>query len=103
MYAIRSYYALYVAKHEGLFDKNHIEVPVIRAAGSGPTALASVLAGESQFSVHGPEHVGFAQEKGGHAKAVSAVANSAPVWVLARKDVKFDSPADLKGKRNNFV
>jgi len=93
------YLPLYVAKHEGLFDKNHIEVPVIRAAGSGPTALASVLAGESQFSVHGPEHVGFAQEKGGHAKAVSAVANSAPVWVLARKDVKFDSPADLKGKK----
>jgi NitT/TauT family transport system substrate-binding protein len=45
------------------------------------------------------KHVGFAQEKGGHAKAISAVANSAPVWVLARPEVKFDSPADLKGKK----
>jgi len=93
------YLPLYVAKHEGLFSQHNIDVPVIRAAGSGPTALASVLAGESQFSVHGPEHVGFAQEKGGHAKAISAVANSAPVWVLARQEVKFDSPADLKGKK----
>ncbi|MDX9838931.1 MAG: ABC transporter substrate-binding protein [Azoarcus sp.] len=93
------YLPLYVAKHEGLFKKHNIDVPVIRSAGSGPTALASVLAGESQFSVHGPEHVGFAQEKGGKAKAISAVANSAPVWVLARKDVEFSSPADLKGKK----
>ncbi|MCK9262079.1 MAG: hypothetical protein M0P63_20255, partial [Azoarcus sp.] len=42
------YLPLYVAKHEGLFKKHNIDVPVIRSAGSGPTALASVLAGESQ-------------------------------------------------------
>lgn len=93
------YLPVYVAKHEGHFRNHGLDVPVVRSAGSGPTALASVLAGESQFSVHGPEHVGFAQEKGGKAKAISAVANSAPVWVLARQEVEFSSPADLKGKK----
>ena len=93
------YLPVYVAKHEGHFKNHGLDVPVVRSAGSGPTALASVLAGESQFSVHGPEHVGFAQEKGGKAKAISAVANSAPVWVLARQEVEFSSPADLKGKK----
>ncbi|MCD2513398.1 ABC transporter substrate-binding protein [Comamonas endophytica] len=93
------YLPVYVAKHEGIFQKHNIDVPVVRSAGSGPTALASVLAGEAQFSVHGPEHVGFAQQRGGKAKAVSAVANSAPVWILARKDVAYQKPSDMKGKR----
>jgi NitT/TauT family transport system substrate-binding protein len=93
------YLPVYVAKHEGVFQKYNISVPVIRAAGSGPTALASVLAGEAAFSVHGPEHVGFAQERGGKAKAVSAVANSAPVWILGRKDISYAKPEDLKGKK----
>lgn len=93
------YLPVYVAKHEGVFHKHNIDVPVVRSAGSGPTALASVLAGEAQFSVHGPEHVGFAQERGGKAKVISAVANSAPVWVLARKDLEFTKPEDLKGKK----
>ncbi|MBX6391970.1 MAG: ABC transporter substrate-binding protein [Burkholderiales bacterium] len=93
------YLPVYVARHQGLFEKYDIEVSSIRAAGSGPVALASVLAGEAQFSVHGPEHVGFARERGGQAHAISAVANSAPVWVLARKEVQFSGPADLKGKR----
>lgn len=93
------YLPVYVARHEGMFAKHDIEVPTVRSAGSGPVALASVLSGEAQFSVHGPEHVGFARERGGQARAISAVANSAPVWVLAKQDVKFDSPADFKGKR----
>lgn len=92
------YLPVYVAKHEGLFNEQNIDVPVVRSAGSGPAALASVLSGESQFSVHGPEHVGFAQEQGGSGKAISAVANSAPVWVLAKPDLAYSTPADLEGK-----
>lgn len=93
------YLPMYVGKSEGVFEENNINITNIRSAGTGPTALASVLSGEAQFSIHGPEHVGFAKEKGGDAKAVSAVANSAPVWMLASEDVKYDSPADLKGKK----
>ncbi|HDZ48839.1 hypothetical protein LCGC14_0073930 [marine sediment metagenome] len=92
------YLPVYVAKHEGMFNDHNIDVPVVRSAGSGPAALASVLSGESQFSVHGPEHVGFAQEQGGSGKAISAVANSAPVWVLAHPELEYSSPADLAGK-----
>ena len=91
------YLPVYVARQEGLFNEHNIDVPVVRSAGSGPAALASVLSGESQFSVHGPEHVGFAQEQGGNGKAISAVANSAPVWVLAKSDFEYSSPADLEG------
>ena len=93
------YLPLYVADHEGIFEENGIELTGIRAAGTGPTALSSVLAGEAQFSIHGPEHVGFAKENGGNAKAVSAVANSAPVWILANEDVEFSNPEDLAGKK----
>ncbi|MEA9389197.1 ABC transporter substrate-binding protein [Acerihabitans sp. TG2] len=37
--------------------------------------------------------------QGGQVKAVSAVANSAPVWILAKSNVDFSGPASLKGKR----
>ncbi|TCV96713.1 ABC transporter substrate-binding protein [Biostraticola tofi] len=93
------YLPVYVARDQGIFAKHRIDITSVRSAGSGPTALSAVLAGEAQFSVHGPEHVGFAQEKGGKVKAVSAVANSAPVWILARPGVEFSDPAALKGKR----
>ncbi|GAB7386631.1 ABC transporter substrate-binding protein [Bacillaceae bacterium] len=93
------YLPVYVAKEKGIFEKNGVNVLGIRAAGSGPTALASVLSGEAKFSVHGPEHVAFANTKGGNGRAVSLVANSAPVWILAREDVEVQSPADLRGKR----
>lgn len=92
------YLPLYVAQNEGYFAQNNIKVVSIKAAGSGPVALASVLSGESQFSIHGPEHVAFAKEKGGQARAVSSVANGAPVWVLGKKGITVSSPADFKGK-----
>jgi NitT/TauT family transport system substrate-binding protein len=93
------YLPLYVARDKGFFAKNGINISAIRAAGSGPTALASVLAGEAAFSIHGPEHVAFAKAKGGEARALSAVANSAPVWVLAPKGVTIATPKDFKGKK----
>ncbi len=93
------YLPLYVAKDKGFFAKNGINISAIRAAGSGPTALASVLAGEAAFSIHGPEHVAFAKAKGGEARALSTVANSAPVWVLAPKGVTIATPKDFKGKK----
>ena len=93
------YLPLYVARDKGFFEQNNIKVSAIRAAGSGPTALASVLSGEAQFSVHGPEHVAFAKAKGGETRALSAVANSAPVWVLAKKGIKIATPQDFKGKK----
>ncbi|BCJ85791.1 ABC transporter substrate-binding protein [Effusibacillus dendaii] len=93
------YLPLYVGNKQGFFDQNGIHITSIRAAGSGPTALASVLSGEAQFSVHGPEHVAFARDKGGDARAVSAVANSAPVWILAKEGVKIDSARDFRGKK----
>jgi NitT/TauT family transport system substrate-binding protein len=92
------YLPLYVGYHKGIFENNRIHISGIRSSGSGPAALSSVLAGEAQFSVHGIEHVGFAKENGGEARAITAVANSAPVWILANPDVDFNGPEDLAGK-----
>ncbi|WKL03358.1 ABC transporter substrate-binding protein [Paenibacillus amylolyticus] len=58
------YLPLYVANNQGFLEENRIELSSIRAAGSGPTALSSVISGESAFSFHGPEHVAFANAKG---------------------------------------
>ena len=57
------YLPLYVANNQGFLEQNRIELSSIRAAGSGPTALSSVISGESAFSFHGPEHVAFANAK----------------------------------------
>ena len=92
------YLPLYVANDKGFFKEAGIEVSSIRSAGSGPAALSAVLSGEAAFSVHGPEHVAFAKEKGGEARALSAVANGAPVWVLAKEGIDIKSVADFKGK-----
>lgn len=91
------YLPLYVAKNEGYFAKHNIDITSIKSAGSGPVALAAVLNGEAKFSIHGPEHVAFAKEKGGEAKVLSSVANGAPVWVLGKKGSKISTPEDFKG------
>lgn len=92
------YLPLYVAQEKGYLEQNGIKLSSITAAGSGPTALASVLSGESTFSFHGPEHVAFAKAKGGDAVSVSILSGSAPVWAVAKAGTTIDSPEDFKGK-----
>lgn len=88
------YLPMYVADQAGIFERNGINLN-LTSSGAGPAALASVLAGEAQFSVHGPEHVAFANAQGGDAVLVSAMANSVPVWLLAREELSI--PEDLPG------
>ncbi len=92
------YLPLYVAKEKGFLEQNRIELSAINAAGSGPTALASVISGESTFSFHGPEHVAFAKAKGGDARSLSILSGSAPVWAVAKTGSSISSPEDFKGK-----
>lgn len=92
------YLPLYVANNQGFLEENRIELSSIRAAGSGPTALSSVISGESAFSFHGPEHVAFANAKGGDARSLVLLSGSAPVWAVAREGVTVNSTADFKGK-----
>lgn len=92
------YLPLYVANNKGFLKNNQIELSSIRAAGSGPTALSSVISGESAFSFHGPEHVAFANAKGGDARSLVLLSGSAPVWAVAKEDVTVEAPEDFKGK-----
>jgi len=88
------YLPLYVADQAGIFEENGLDVG-ITSAGAGPAALSSVVAGEAQFSIHGPEHVAFANAEGADVRLVSAMANSVPVWVLGREP--YSLPDDLPG------
>ncbi|WP_141499855.1 ABC transporter substrate-binding protein [Paenibacillus luteus] len=92
------YLPLYVAKEKGFLEQNQIELSSITAAGSGPTALASVISGESTFSFHGPEHVAFAKAKGGDARSLSILSGSAPVWAVANAGTSIETAEDFKGK-----
>lgn len=93
------YLSLYVAQERGFFEENGINIDgEIGNAGSGGAALATVLQGESQIALGGPENVAFTNEKGGSTVAFSAAANSAPNWMVARHGVEFESIEDVVGK-----
>ncbi|SFI18077.1 MULTISPECIES: ABC transporter substrate-binding protein [Microbacterium] len=92
------YLSLYVAQEKGFLEDEGIElVGGLGNAGSGGAALATVLQGESQIALGGPENVAFINAEGGDTVAFSAAANSAPNWMVAAEGVTFDSPADLAG------
>lgn len=93
------YLSLYVAEEKGFFEAEGIElVGGLGNAGSGGAALATVLQGESQIALGGPENVAFVNAEGGDTRAFSAAANSAPNWMVAAEGVTLDSPADMAGK-----
>lgn len=93
------YLSLYVAQERGFFEEEGIDlVGGLGNAGSGGAALATVLQGESQIALGGPENVAFTNAEGGDTVAFSAAANSAPNWMVAAEGVTFDTPADLAGK-----
>lgn len=92
------YLSLYVADQEGFFEEHGIEIQgSFGNAGSGGAALASVLQGETDIALGGPENVAFTNEQGGDTVAFASAANSAPNWMVAQEGVELDDPADLEG------
>ncbi len=92
------YLPLYVGIDNGLFAKQGLEV-VKETAGAPSAALAAVISGSAQFSLHGPEWLmAIAASKGAPVQIVANCVNGAAVWIATKPDFKFTSVKDLKGE-----
>ena len=91
------YLPLYIAIDNGLFAKQGLEV-VKETAGGPSTALAAVISGSAQYSLHGPEWPAIAASKGAPVQIVANCVNGAAVWIATTPDYKFTSVKDLKGE-----
>ncbi len=92
------YLPLYVAMNAGFFDKQGLDV-VKQTAGKPQVAVAALISGSAQFSVHGPEHAAIAASKGAAVEVVANVVNRAAAWILAQPDFGYKGLESLKGQK----
>ncbi len=92
------YLPLYVAIDGGFFAKQGLDVDK-ETAGAPPVALAAVISGSADFSLHGPEWTAIAASKGAKVDIIAAVVNGAAVWIAAAPDFPYTGPASLKGQK----
>ena len=90
------YLPFYVAMDKGYFQKEGLNV-VKQTAGSPSAALAAVISGSAEFSIHGPEWTSIAVSKGASLQVVSNVVNGAAVWLAAEPTFKYTGIDSLKG------
>src|ERR1700684_1314177 len=74
------YLPLYVAIDGGFFTKEGVDL-VKETAGAPTVALAAVISGSAQFSIHGPEWTAIAASKGAPVNVIANVVNGAAGWV----------------------
>jgi ABC-type nitrate/sulfonate/bicarbonate transport system substrate-binding protein len=89
--------SLWVAEEKGLFRKHGIEPELIVIGGGGARVVASLLAGEIQFSVGGGDAVVRTALKGADTVLVASPLKTGLQRMMARPDIR--SPAELRGKR----
>lgn len=92
------YLPLYVAMDGGFFDQQGLEV-IKQTAGKPQVAVAALISGSAQFSVHGPEHAAIAASKGAAVQVVANVVNRAAVWILAQPDFSYKGLESLRGQK----
>lgn len=92
------YLPLYVAMDAGFFKKQGLDVAK-ETAGKPQVAVAALISGSAQFSVHGPEHAAIAVSKGAAVQVVSNVVNRSAVWIVAQPDFGYSEPRDFKGQK----
>ncbi len=93
----------YVGIRKGYFKEVGLDVQVVTSEGGGK-AMAAVQSGNADAYIGGPEHIAFANVKGGKPiRAIIALSNRANSFVSARTGVTVDpakSFADnIRGKR----
>jgi NitT/TauT family transport system substrate-binding protein len=91
------YLPLYIGIDNGLFAKQGLDVTK-ETAGAPSAALAAVISGSAQFSLHGPEWPAIAASKGAPVQIVANCVNGAAVWIATTPDYPFTSVKDLKGE-----
>jgi NitT/TauT family transport system substrate-binding protein len=93
----------YAAQRLGYFEEAGLDVNLITTEGGG-RHIATVLAGDADAYVGGPEHIAFVLARGGEQmKAVVALSNRANSFLVARTGVEIPEGASfadaIKGKR----
>ena len=93
----------YAAQKLGYFEEAGLDVNLITTEGGG-RHIATVLAGDADAYVGGPEHIAFVLARGGEQmKAVVALSNRANSFLVARTGVEIPEGASfadaIKGKR----
>lgn len=88
---------VYVAVDRGFFEKQGLAVS-IQTAGSPTAALAAVISGSADFSLHGPEWTAIAASKGADVQVIAGVVNRAAVWMVAAPSMKYAGTKDLAGQ-----
>ena len=93
----------YVGMRKGYYKEAGLDIQLVTSEGGGK-AMAAVQSGNADAYIGGPEHIAFADIKGGQpVNAVVALSNRANSFVCARTGVSVD-PAkpfaeNIKGKR----
>jgi len=91
------YLPLYVAIDKGFFTAEGLDLTK-ETAGAPSVALAAVLSGSAQFSLHGPEWAAIAAAKGAPVEIIANVVNGAAVWIATAPDFPFTGIKDVKGQ-----
>jgi NitT/TauT family transport system substrate-binding protein len=91
------YLPLYIGIDNGHFAKQGLDVTK-ETAGAPSTALAAVISGSAQFSLHGPEWPAIAASKGAPVQIVANVVNGAAVWIATTPDYVFKGVKAFKGE-----
>ncbi len=93
----------YAAMDQGYFEAAGLDIRLITTEGGGKH-IASVLSGDSQAYIGGPEHIAFVAARGGEpVRAVVALSNRANAFLVANERAGVTEGAALvdaiKGKR----
>jgi NitT/TauT family transport system substrate-binding protein len=91
------YLPLYIGIDNGHFAKQGLDVTK-ETAGAPSAALAAVISGSAQFSLHGPEWPAIAASKGAPVQIVANCVNGAAVWIATTPDYAFKGVKALKGE-----
>jgi len=92
------YIGLYVAKDEGFFEKQGLDVK-IQTGGGDAQAFSALTSGSAQFAQGDPSFVAIANEKGWDGRVVAMAVDRVAIWgVTFDKNIKpFTDPAGFKG------
>lgn len=94
------YIPLYVAKNNGFFKDEGLDVDLVSTGGDEKT-FAAVASGSAQFGIADPTFTAIAREKGQGGKVIGSIVNGVPFWgVTFNKNMKqINRPEALAGLR----
>lgn len=93
------YLPLYIAKEEGLFAREGLDVRIVSTGGDDKT-FAAVLSGDAAFGIADPTFVAIAAERQQRGKVIAQLIDGMPNYGVAAKTsaATITKAADLSGK-----